>query len=342
MSDTDVLDYETKPSTDISHEGAEQIEEKKVIDHHGLQTSSSLDPQEEVVYDQHEESLFHVTRALFIGNLRKPINAIDFQNHLKSMASEVGAVVERAWLNRSRTHGIVLLNNDEGSQYIRNKLNGQIYPSEDEDSRLRETFEEKEAERYEAEKASYEEAKEGKSEEEISELKEPVPPKEYSVERIPLYIDYMPVKAINQWIFEEDRGPRDGTWKVIYESNGEEIIANHSLLTGSFMPRYNLRSRGRGGRGRGAPRGNFSYNRRGNYGYDNGPRPYGYMPRNNYESSYRRGGQGYKSRPYHPYRSERDHYSSGNSYSRDAYDSRGRSDSYNADSYARSRSRSPL
>ena len=48
-------------------------------------------------------------------------------------------------------------------------------------------------------------------------LPPPLEPREYVTERIPLYVEYIPVKAINQWTFEEDRGPRDGKWKLEFE-----------------------------------------------------------------------------------------------------------------------------
>ena len=133
--------------------------EKKPVDHHGLQSPDELEPQEEVVYEVKDEPSFNVTRALFIGNLRRPINAIDFQNYLKELASAGGDnVIERAWLNRTRTHGIVLVDKEEGAKYIRERLNGTTYPSEEEDSRLKDEHDLREKEKYEKQLQEYEEA----------------------------------------------------------------------------------------------------------------------------------------------------------------------------------------
>ncbi|ODV80555.1 uncharacterized protein CANTADRAFT_31860, partial [Suhomyces tanzawaensis NRRL Y-17324] len=253
------------------------------IDHQGLQAPDDSDGQSEIVYEIKDQASFHITRALFIANLRRPVNAINFQNYLKELAADAGGLhVERAWLNRSRTHGIVLVDREEGAEFIRDKLNGSVYPSPEEDEKLKAEYEAREQERFELESVQYQKAlDDAEDDRDKDELKEPVSPREFLPERLPLYVDYIPVKAINQWVFEEDRGPRNGVWKIDYESRGEEVIANHTLLNGDFIPRYD----GSGPR---------PYDVTGPRPYDGtGPRPYnvvpskdGYQPRD-YVDSYR-------------------------------------------------------
>lgn len=274
----EVLDYDREEEI-----RPQQVEAppKTVIDHQGLKTSEDVEPQEEVLYEIKETPSFHVTRALFIANLRKPINAMNFQNYLKELAENGGGhKVERAWLNRTRTHGIVLIDNEEGATYIRDKLLGSLYPPEEEEVKLKDEFEMVEEERYEIELKQYEQEVERLGSDQ--ELKPPAAPKKFFVERHPLYVDFIPVKAINQWVYEEDRGPRNGKWKIDYETRGDEVIASHTLLNGDFVPRLPPRFSGRGrGRGRGIPRGGRGGNRY------NQPPPY-------------RGGYGYAPRPYYP------------------------------------------
>lgn len=355
MSDTEDMNYERRPEFNNEPEEEKVESEKKPIDHHGLQTPSKLEPQEEVIYEIRDEPAFNLTRALFIGNLRRPINAIDFQNYLKELASAGGDnIIERAWLNRTRTHGIVLVDREEGAKYIRDRLNGSIYPSEEEGLRLKEEYDRREKENYKKQLQDYEEA-----EDKVS-LTQPSSPKELSVERKPLYVDFIPVKAINQWIYEEDKGPRNGKWQIGYENKGDDILANHALLTGDFMPRYNQRHHHSNfGRGRGGYRGSYRgpvYNRRGRGGYDYngaGPKPYGaYPPRNGYDGPPRRGGYSSRGRRggYYPNNNERSSYvpEDANREDRGRYS---RTDSYQPrsgyrerswDDPGRSRSRSPL
>lgn len=271
------------------------------IDHQGLRTDNIQPEQEEVVYTVQEEPIFNRTRALFVGNLRKPLNANDFQNYLKELVTnQSNGVIERAWLNRSRTHGIVLVDREEGAEYIRSQLNGSIYPLEEEDMKLREIHDLKEQERYDQELAEFESKqaadKVGENETETSDEIEGKPelPRELVVDRIPLFVDYIPVKAINQWIFEEDKGPHNGQWKVIYEGESENLVATHTLLNGDFIPRYNSRGGRRGGNGRGGARGD----RRGR---GNG----GYYDRN---SGYRGGYDRRSSRDEYERRGSRDEY----------------------------------
>ncbi|KAK6462051.1 hypothetical protein DFJ63DRAFT_139186 [Scheffersomyces coipomensis] len=343
MSDTEVLDYEEKRREIVDDmeverrdgdEPQEEQPEKKPFDHQGLQASDGSEPQEEVVYEIKDEPSFHVTRALFIANLRRPLNAIHFQNYMKTLAKEAGDyAVERAWLNRTRTHGIVLLDNEAGAEYIRSKILGSIYPSASDDSKLSEEYESREEERYEQQLQEYNDAiAAAANDEEKDALTPPIEPRKYSVERIPLFVDYIPVKAINQWVFEEDRGPRNGKWKIDYESkSGDEVIASHILLNGDFIPRrYPGRDyRGRGGYRRDAYTPEGSSGRRDYGGYNRG---------GDYRDN--RGGDNYYRRPYdrpydRPYeRRDRDQYVPGQSSDR----RRNRTDSYEP---SRHRERSP-
>ena len=326
-------------------------ERSEPVDHQGLSANGEEELQDQVLYEVKEEPSFHVTRALFIANLRRPLNAIHFQQYLRTLADEAGGyTIERAWLNRTRSHGIVLVDKEEGAAYIREKLVGSIYPSEEEDEKLRVEYEAREVERYEAEMREFSPTD--------PRYKTPQEPRKYVTERHPLYVDYIPVKAINQWVFEEDKGARNGKWKIDYERKGDDVIATHTLLNGSFIPRYNPSFR----RGGGPPRdrhryrgGDYREYREGRSGYNRrdpgGPPPYGRRGRggyNGYNNGYDEGPQG-GPRPYNMYpprdrsykRAERDAYSgreSGyNRYPRNDYHAlrRGRSRS-------RSRSRSPV
>ncbi|WLF81120.1 hypothetical protein PVL30_004917 [Lodderomyces elongisporus] len=288
------------------------------------------DEVQDVVYEVTEKPSFHVTRALFIGNLRKPLNAGDFQRYLRSLAEsnkDIKFNIDRAWLNRLRTHAIVLVSNEEGAEFLRSQLSGSIYPGEEEDLRLKEEFENRETERFEHEKRIYDDL----SEEEKEKASAPVEPREFFTDRLPLYVEYIPVKAIGQWTFEEDKGPRDGIWKLEFTTRNEEIVASHLLLNGDYIPQYRPPSY-RGGRGRG----------RDNYGP---PRYRGghdrYVPGRSERGPYsreRRGGNGNYSRGGH-YGGHTDSYVPGRS-----RDARPQTDSYVPSRHrdrSRSRSRSP-
>ncbi|KAK6203584.1 uncharacterized protein RJT21DRAFT_28474 [Scheffersomyces amazonensis] len=337
MSDTEVPEYDDKEEERSKYiekpeeDKTEENEVKKPVDHQGLQPSDGPEPQEEVVYEIKEDPSFHVTRALFIANLRRPLNAIHFQNYLKGLAKEAGDyVVERAWLNRTRTHGIVLLDNEAGAEYIRSKILGSIYPSASDDAKLREEYETREEERYDQQLKEYNDAiASAGSDDQKESLTPPIEPRKYTVERLPLFVDYIPVKAINQWVFEEDRGPRNGKWKIEYESKGEEVIASHTLLNGDFIPRrYPGRERERRG---GYRRDSYGPPRRDYGGYRDRDRDYGRYNRRPYDRPYDRSYE----RPYDRDRRSRDHYIPGQS---NDPERRHRTDSYEP---SRQRDRSP-
>lgn len=312
--------------------------EGKLIDHQGLVTS---DAPQTYVYPVKQETSFHITRALFIANLRRPLSAIHFQNYLKELAEQAGGYsIERAWLNRTRSHGIVLVDREEGATFIREKLLGSVYPKAEEDEKLKNEYDVRELERFQQESKDFELS---------SDSKQPAEIRNYSVDRFPLYVDYIPVKALSQWVFEEDKGPRNGEWKVEYEDRNGEIIVSHTLVNGDAVPRYSSRGRGRGNyRGnsyRGDHRSDYrdnyreqNYYRRENYGTprsraynryeefeekpndNSGPRPYHtYPPRNPGGNPPRNPGRGAR-RPERSDR-ERDFYVPGNkektSYDRD-------------------------
>lgn len=202
-----------------------------VFDHQGIRSNTEPTPQEQVFYKPENDAIFHVTRALFIANLRKPLNAAKFQSNLKRVVAQGGHYqVERAWLNRARTHAIVLVSSEDGAAYLRDQMVNTIYPPALDEEQLRIEYEEREQRRYEREIADGVEL--------------PRHPEVFiPVDRIPLYVDFIPVKAINQWVYEEDHGPRDGQWKIEYERVGEEIIASHTLLNGSYVPEFRHRGR---------------------------------------------------------------------------------------------------
>lgn len=201
---------------------------------------------------------FKPTRALFIANLRRPLSAIHFQNYLKKIARDGGGyLVERAWLNRTRTHGIVVVDKEEGAEYIQRKLLASIYPPAMEDDLLKKEYKHREQQRYQEQLKLYHERLESLHPKDKLDLVPPTLPRELAVERLNLYVDYIPVKAISQWIWEEDRGPRNGKWKVNYKlENGGELIAVHTLLSGDFVPHFpqNRNRRDRDNRSRGRDR----------------------------------------------------------------------------------------
>ncbi|ODQ78402.1 hypothetical protein BABINDRAFT_162637 [Babjeviella inositovora NRRL Y-12698] len=281
----------------------------------------------DVVYDITETPLFNKTRALFIGNLTSPINAHNFQTFLKHIAEP--ATIERAWLNRLRSHSIVLCSDEEGAERIRGILNGSKYPSVEDDEAM------------------------------LRDLREDKPDME--IVRNALFVDYIPVKRINQWTYEEDRGPRDGKWKIEYETqeirereetprekdsddeskaesqvNTDDadipaavttrVIVHHRLLSAGHVPRFRSARGGRGGprggyRGRGygdrPARDHYTPRNEGRDGYapphPHAQRPYG-------GSRYEPQGSRYDPQQSHPYytrpsrlrerspRRERDHY----------------------------------
>ncbi|CAK9441506.1 uncharacterized protein LODBEIA_P53740 [Lodderomyces beijingensis] len=229
------------------------------------------DEEADVVYEVTEKPQFHTTRALFIGNLRRPINAGDFQRYLRGIAAEADITfkIDRAWLNRLRTHAVVLVSTEEGAEYLRREIMGKIYPGEAEDLRLKEEFENSEIARFENEKRHYEEAVD---DEEREKLPAPVEPRDFVTERLPLYVEFIPVKAINQWTFEEDKGPKNGKWKLEFvKRDDDDVVVSHTLLNGDFIPRYHPRQSHRSGGGGGGT-------------------GYGYGSRRDYDRGYHRGG----------------------------------------------------
>ncbi|KAH3665579.1 hypothetical protein OGAPHI_003766 [Ogataea philodendri] len=100
------------------------------------------------------------------------------------------------------------------------------------------------------------------------------------VTRHPLYIDFIPVKATQHWIDQENKGPKDAVWKVSFEKQpskqqeGQEfLVATHKMLNypnKTFGYKSSSRFRGRG---RGGYRGYRDYN---NYRYTPYRREYDY------------------------------------------------------------------
>lgn len=227
-------------------------------DHLGLQVESQSFPQENIFYDVVTSPRYRLTRALFIGNLRRPLDAHEFQKYLRLLAviatnevdTEDGVefVIERAWLNRSRTHGIVLVNDERGAEFIREKLNGSKYPTEADDLRYKEEYYNRAKERHSKELKQYETTSKPVTvikDEEIdlenidrNDISESPAPRKLDIKRYDLYVDYIPVKVINQWIFEEDRGPKNAQWKFHYQQRGEDTFAVHELVEGDFKPHY--------------------------------------------------------------------------------------------------------
>lgn len=193
------------------------------IDHYGLTISST--PQEEVVYKVVAQPYHHPTRALFIGNIRKPIDALRFQNHLRVLVRQMHSTykVDRAWMNRSRTHAIVLTNSLDAARVIRKELNGAEYPPQGERAEFLRVACKMELALLK-ESGSF--AANGCDQQAIMQHK--------------LFVDYISLSQIGEWIFEEDHGPKDAIWKVNYRRQGEhgKVSAEHTLLQGEFRPLY--------------------------------------------------------------------------------------------------------
>lgn len=190
----------------------------------GLDTSGLPLRQEQVVYKVTRAALHHPTRVLFVGNLRRPVMATQFQNDLRVMVKKIhpSYKIDRAWMNRSRTHAIVLTNSLEASRAIRRCLNGTLYPSADDKERLEQLPLAKM--RRDTNGVAVSTGRTGKQD----------------TGMLTLFVDYMMLSQINEWIFEEDFGPRDAAWRVVYRRYGEygDVVAEHLLLEGEFRPIY--------------------------------------------------------------------------------------------------------
>lgn len=189
------------------------------IDHIGLLFSEHLS-QENIVYTVTKDAYHQPTRVVFVGNLRKPMDAMKFQDHLRVVVRKVHPMyrVIRVWMNRSRTHALVLTGSVDAARALRAKLNGSKYPDD--------------AERqYLVRLAS------GMGDSAF-------PDKDMrSLNHHDLFVDYLHFRQMSEWIFEEDYGPRNAVWRVDYRKQGEygEVAAEHTLLEGDFRPVYGPR-----------------------------------------------------------------------------------------------------
>ncbi|EEQ36514.1 hypothetical protein EJF18_10649 [Clavispora lusitaniae] len=201
-------------------------DKEKAIDRNGLLVPATPSPQEQVLYRVESRPKHHPTRALFFGNLRRPVNAITFQAHLRRLAQERSASIERAWMNRTRSHAVVLVSSVEAATALRDQMNGSLYPPPEEREALADQLLSIETEQYEEAKRTGQAAAE---------------PSRLDLSSIPqheLFVDFIQVSQINQWIFEEDHGPRNGKWLVAYRRKGEhgDVEADHLLVEGDFKP----------------------------------------------------------------------------------------------------------
>lgn len=185
----------------------------------GLMYSQHL-PQEDVVYSVTKEPHHKPTRVAFIGNVRKPLDAMEFQDYLGILVRRTNPRhnIVRVWMNRSRTHALVLTRDVETARTLRKELNGSKYP----DSSERE---------YLARVASH-----------LSGAEFAATDME-SLKQYELFVDYLEFWQMSQFIFEEDYGPKNAKWRVDYRRQGEhgEIAAEHTLLEGRFRPVHGSR-----------------------------------------------------------------------------------------------------
>lgn len=184
----------------------------RTIDYRGL-TVTGTHPQEKIVYALVDQAQHRPTRALFIGNVRKPVDALQFQNHLRVLVKAVHATfaVERVWMNRSRTHALVVTNCVDAAKVIRVRLNGTEYPGKDERVDFARLIG-------------------------SSALLGGFSPPERKLLR--LFVDFIRPAQVGDWTYEEDYGPRTAVWRVDYRRQGEygEVAAEHTLLEGDFRP----------------------------------------------------------------------------------------------------------
>lgn len=206
------------------------------IDHYGVLILENQHPQEEVVYKVTKNARHKPTRALFIGNLRRPINAILFQTYLRELIVEVDPSfgVDRAWMNKTRTHAIILFNQTAAAEAVRARLNGKMYPDTAEREALLSEFHAREQARYERDSAT------GNCK----------PPRVVSLDDVAqhsLYVDYCRVSQVEDLIYEEDSGPKNGKWQFAYRRQGVhgDVEAEHLLLEGDFRPRRDRENKGR-------------------------------------------------------------------------------------------------
>lgn len=183
-------------------------------DRSGLMFSQHL-PQEDVVYTVTKESHHTPTRVVFIGNLRKPLDTMSFQDHLSVLVKRMHPLykIVRVWMNRSRTHALVLTGSVETARALRRQLNGSKYPESSEREYLA---------RFESKLSGGDLTSTDTQ----------------SLVQHELFVDYLEFQHMSHFIFEEDYGPKDAKWRVDYRRQGEhgEVAAEHTLLEGKFRP----------------------------------------------------------------------------------------------------------
>lgn len=188
--------------------------------------------KEDVVYETTEDSQFRETRALFIGNLRPPFLNSDLQNMLDVEASQAGCSIDRLWLNEHRSHCIAIISDISGAVAIRKKFNGRPFPSGENVEDVNDV-------------KDVENANSGENMEDVKDMnngesKGKTPSDnlpEQQGKQLPLYIDFIPVKATQLWIDQESRGPKDAVWKVSYmklppkrEGDPDFLVVAHKML----------------------------------------------------------------------------------------------------------------
>ena len=221
--------------------------------------------KEDVVYETTEDSQFRETRALFIGNLRPPFLNSDLQNMLDAEASQAGCSIDRLWLNEHRSHCIAIISDISGAVAIRKKFNGRPFPSGEvkEGEEVEDISGENEKdEKDEKDGKDGKEVNDGENAEDVNDvndgenngenmegiketnanandrgktLNDNLP--EQQSKQLPLYIDFIPVKATQLWIDQEGRGPKDAVWKVSYmrlppkrEGDPDFLVVAHKML----------------------------------------------------------------------------------------------------------------
>lgn len=139
----------------------------------------------QIRYEYMQEPQFNQTRALFVGNMRPSFDTEEFKNILLEEAKKANCTIERAWLNSCRSHCFILSSDVPGATAIRDRLNGYVIKDIVDDSDDTEKVQEDE--------------KQLKDDKEIK-----------------LFVDYVPVRALDQWIDDERGSPPDAIWKLSF------------------------------------------------------------------------------------------------------------------------------
>ncbi|OWB75140.1 hypothetical protein B5S31_g4999 [[Candida] boidinii] len=205
-------EQQEQPQEEEQEQSQEQVESQEQEQSKEEEDIYDRNIKDDVIYEIKEKPEYTETRALIIANLRPPFDNKDFQDLLNTQAEQTNSTIERAWLNARRTHCIVIVSDIAGAVSIQKNLNGKIFPftdSSNDDNQEQEQDQDQEIEKDQ----------------------------DQNTEKLPLYADFIPVKATSLWIDQENRGPKDGIWKITYitqnsktNSNSKFLVSTHKMI----------------------------------------------------------------------------------------------------------------